>query len=360
MVGHSFGSSKRPLLVAGHGIRIAKSQEELFKVLEQGIPVVTTFNGFDLVPCDHPCFVGRIGTIGTPGGINALQSCDLLICVGTRNNIRQVSYKPETFAPQADKIIVDIDNEELYKSIGGMLINRSAKIFLEDFPKMQVEDGWLESLKQYDFKNPIELTTPYKFIHDLTASLPNDAVVVCGNGTACVAMFQAGIVKKWQRIFWNSGCSAMGYDLPAAIGAHFASGKTVYCVTGDGSIQMNIQELQTIRHYGLPIKIVVLNNSGYRSIEMTQSNYFNGDFIGCNPESGVSFPDFRKVADTYGLEYLHSGSDTIEGFLNLKGACIYEVEIGKEYEFSPKWTKGFATTQQSATQSSGKGYYRHE
>jgi len=341
------GHPTKPLLVAGHGIRLSGAQNELKKVLKMGIPVVTTFNGFDLVPNDHPCFVGRIGTIGTYGGNNALKKCDMLICVGTRNNIRQVSYDWKSFAPQARKIVVDIDGEELKKYLGCSLMNNDAKNFLKLMlaSKLNIKSGWLDSLKKYNEDHPVKLSTPYKFIHDLTKLLPKGSVAVCGNGTACVCMFQAGIVKNKQRIFWNSGCAAMGYDMPAAIGAHYGSGKDVVCITGDGSIQMNIQELQTIRHHNLPIKIFVLNNNGYRSIELTQSKYFDGDYIGCNARSGVSFPDLVKIAETYNLPYYLGDGDnmenTIQKMLGSRGAALCEVMIGNDYEFKPKWTRGY-------------------
>uniref|UniRef100_A0A6M3IU02 Putative thiamine pyrophosphate enzyme n=1 Tax=viral metagenome TaxID=1070528 RepID=A0A6M3IU02_9ZZZZ len=332
----------KPLLVAGHGIRIAKAQDELIKVLELGIPVVTTFNGFDLVPSDHPNFVGRIGTVGTYGGNYALKNCDTLICVGTRNNIRQISYNWASFAPQANKIVCDIDIAEIRKPT--IPVNNwhwgDAKSFLNNLLiwNFNINKDWLPSLKQYNNSHPIELTPPYKFIHELTTVLPNDAVVVCGNGTACVAMFQAGIVKKGQRIFWNSGTAAMGYDLPAAIGTCFANDKKeVYCITGDGSIQMNLQELQTIKHHQLPIKIFVLNNGGYRSLEMTQENYFKGDYIGCNKQSGISFPDFKKVADTFDLKY-YNGYKELEQMIYYPFSLLCEVHIGNSYIINPKFT----------------------
>lgn len=344
MVRFASGCSKRPLLVAGHGIRIAKAQEELNRVLDLGYPVVTTFNGFDLVPNDHPNFVGRIGTVGTYGGNYALSHCDWLICVGTRNSIRQISYNPQSFAPQAKKLIVDIDEAELHKpTVKGAFINKDAKYFLTRINQLDVdiEKSWLPSLRKYSAEHPIELSAPYKFIHDLTSLLPEGAIVVCGNGTACVAMFQAGIVKKGQRIFWNSGCAAMGYDLPAAIGAHFASGKEIICVTGDGSIQMNIQELQTIKHYNIPIKIFVLNNGGYHSIELTQTNYFKGDFIGCNKDSGVSFPDISEIANVYDMACFDWPYDDLKKILAYKRNCFCDVNIDNDYVFKPKWTRGY-------------------
>lgn len=336
----------KPLLIAGHGIRLANAQDELMKVLDLGIPVVTTFNGFDLVPSDHPCFVGRIGTVGTPGGNYALSHCDTLICLGTRNNIRQVSFNWKSFAPQAKKIICDIDMEELRKPT-----IKTDNIFWENVTQFlnseialytnNIDQDWLYTLKNYHNSHPIELTPPYRFIYDLTSQLPNDAVVVCGNGTACVAMFQAGIVKRGQRIFWNSGTASMGYALPASIGACIANNKQpVYCITGDGSLQMNIQELQTIKHYDLPIKLFVLNNQGYRSIELTQTNYFNKDFIGCNRQSGVSFPDFRKVAGLYSMKY-YDGYDKIDEIIAYPFSLLCEVKIGNDYVFNPKWSGGY-------------------
>jgi acetolactate synthase-1/2/3 large subunit len=333
----------KPLLIAGHGIRLAKAQDELMKVLELGIPVVTTFNGFDLVANDHPCFVGRIGTVGTYGGNYALSNCDTLICVGTRNNIRQVSYNWKSFAPQANKIICDIDEAEINKPTIIKPIEYhlgSVEHFLRDLliRDLEIDHDWLYTLRNYDKSHPIELTPPYKFIHDLTSVLPNDTVVVCGNGTACVAMFQAGIVKKGQRIFWNSGTAAMGYDLPAAIGACLANNKQpVYCITGDGSIMMNLQELQTIKHYGLPIKIFVLNNSGYRSLEMTQENYFKGDYIGCNKQSGVSFPEWKKVAETFDLKY-YNGYEELSQMIYYPYSLLCEISIGNSYIINPKFT----------------------
>ncbi len=331
----------KPLLVAGHGIRIAKAQDELMKVLELGIPVVTTFNGFDLVPSDHPNFVGRIGTVGTYGGNYALKNCDTLYCAGTRNNIRQVSYNWKSFAPQAKIIGCDIDLQETLKGFAnGLYFQADVKEYLK-YPfwkEVVVDKGWLPLLRDYNNSHPIELTPPYKFIHDFTSALPDDAVVVCGNGTACVAMFQAGIVKKGQRIFWNSGTAAMGYDLPAAIGACFANNKKeVYCITGDGSIMMNLQELQTIKHHQLPIKIFVLNNGGYRSLEMTQENYFKSDYIGCNEQSGISFPDFKKVADLYDLKY-YNGYKELEQMIYYPFSLLCEVHIGNSYVINPKFT----------------------
>lgn len=351
--------TKRPLIIAGHGIRIAKAQKNFLKLVDLlNIPVVTTFNGFDLISSDNDNFVGRIGTLGSRGGNFALQNADLVICLGTRNNIRQVGYNWETFAKNAKKIIVDIDKAELNKKTvkGDILVHSDANIFIEKLlnntPKgLKIDKAWLKWCIVRKKKYPIVLNEyktkkvsyihPYYFFEKLTEAIADNAIIVAGNGTACVALFQAGIVKQKQRIFWNSGCASMGYALPASIGAALAANRDVICIEGDGSIQMNLQELQTIKHNNLPIKIFVLNNSGYRSIEQTQTVFFKGHFIGCNRESGVSFPDFSKLADLYNLKYFRINSSekighVIKNIIKHKGPAMCEVVIGNKYIFSPK------------------------
>lgn len=351
--------SKRPLLIAGHGIRISKAEKEFAELVGLlDIPVVTTFNGFDLIASDTDNFIGRIGTLGSRAGNFALQNADLVICLGTRNNIRQASYNWQSFANRAKKVIVDIDEAELRKPTikGDILIHSDAKIFitklLEKLPKdFKVDESWLQwcqaRKKQYpvvldEYRKPSKQSVhPYYFMEELTKALNHNAIMVAGNGTACVSLFHAGIVKSGQRIFWNSGCASMGYDLPASIGAAFASGCDVICLAGDGSLQMNIQELQTVRHYNLPVKMFVLNNHGYHSIKMTQTTFFGGDFIGCGQDSGVSFPDNSKLADLYGLKYFKICSteqmkQVINDVLSYPGAVLCEVILSNDYVFAPR------------------------
>jgi acetolactate synthase-1/2/3 large subunit len=351
--------AERPVLIAGHGIRISKAKKEFLKLVDLlNIPVVTTFNGFDLVASKSGNFIGRIGSLGNRAGNFALQNADLVICLGTRNNIRQVSYNWASFAMHAKKIIIDIDDAELRKKTvkGDLLICSDAKVFITKLLKkipdgFKIDKAWREWCQIRKKRYPAVLdgyriqngqsVHPYHFIEELTTALDDNALVVAGNGTACVALFHAGIVKTGQRIFWNSGCAAMGYDLPASIGAAFAGNQEVVCITGDGSIQMNLQELQTIKHYNLPIKIFILNNQGYRSIELTQTEFFNCNFIGCNNESGISFPDNSKLADMYNFKYKKIDSTAkmgqiIESVLSCTGAVICEVILNKNYIFAPK------------------------
>ncbi len=352
-------AAERPVFLAGHGIRIAGAKDLFLDVVERlGIPVLSTFNGFDLIPTDHPLYIGRIGTIGGRAANFSLQNSDVFLSVGSRNNIRQISYFWQAFARAATKIVVDIDRTELNKPTlaPDIPIHADAGYFLEKLsraiadvamPDWKEWRNWCEQRKQrYPTVLPSQVNeahrvNPYHFVDQLCKSLGEKALMVAGNGSACVVLFQAGAVKNKQRIFWNSGCASMGYDLPAAIGACIASGaKNVVCLTGDGSIQMNIQELQTIVHHQFPVKIFVLNNNGYISMKQTQDAYFGGRHVACDPESGISFPDIRKVAEAYGLktkliESRQGLRETIEEVLSSKGPLLCEVMLS-DYAFSPK------------------------
>jgi acetolactate synthase-1/2/3 large subunit len=349
----------RPVIVAGHGIRIAGAAASLRRFAESsGIPVVTTFGGFDLLASDHPLYVGRIGTIGDRAGNFALQNADVALFIGTRNNIRQVSYFWQSFARAAEKIVVDIDAAELQKPTvrPDLAVHADAGDFLEALLRQPAAargpgwSGWREWCRVRRDRYPTVLPEyrqvhgavhPYLFVQALCEVLEEDAIVVAGNGTACVALFQAGIVKEGQRFFWNSGCAAMGYDLPAAIGACVASGRKVVCLAGDGSLQMNLQELQTVVHHRLPIKLFVLDNAGYVSIRQTQDIFFQGRHMGSSLETGLSFPDVGRLAAAYGLPSARIDSPdglhgVIRAVLEAEGPCLCHVVLPTDYKFSPK------------------------
>lgn len=354
-------NSKRPVIIAGHGIRLSGGQDVFRQLLQSlTIPVVTTFNGVDLISTDHPNYAGRIGTLGNRSGNFTLQNADLILCLGSRNNIRQISFNWLNFAHKAIKIIVDIDQAELLKPTvkPDIPILADVKIFCEllaaQLNSLTIPDfsTWMKWTKERLIKYPSVLSEyknskqihPYYFIKRLTELMASKAVLVAGNGTACVAVFQASTVKEGQRMFWNSGCAAMGYDLPASIGACIGIGRMdVICLAGDGSIQMNIQELQTLKQHNLPIKIFYLNNAGYISIRQTQDNFFMGRKVACDASSGVSFPDFIKLAEAYNLPSASlSTTDDIENklekILNLAGPVLCEVVLSQNYIFSPKVT----------------------
>jgi acetolactate synthase-1/2/3 large subunit len=352
-------SSKRPLIIAGHGIRLAKA-ESIFRdlITRLKIPIVTTMNGFDIIESSHPLFIGRIGTVGQRAGNFALQNADLILCLGTRNNIRQISYNWDTYASKAKKIIVDIDLAELNKSTVSVDLSIHANVL--DFIEMLLlkninsinRNDWIEwciyrkqkyspKHEQY-YKSKNNLINPYHFIINLTEFLSSKEVIVGGNGSAFLCPYQAGEVKLGQRYIWNSGNASMGYEIPAAIGACLANNKNnVICLAGDGSVMMNLQELQTIKHYNLPIKIFILNNDGYCSIQQTQRNFFHSRFVACTSDSGVTFPEFKKIAKAFDLPYLKlTSSQKINKFLKkvliTKGPVICEIFLEKGYTFIPK------------------------
>jgi acetolactate synthase-1/2/3 large subunit len=352
--------SKRPVLVAGHGITISGGKKEFRKLVDKlKIPVVTTFNGFDILSSNNPCYIGRVGTIGDRAGNFAVQNSDLYISIGSRNNIRQISYNWKAYAREAKKIIVDIDKSELLKPTisPDLPIQSDAKVFinllLEELKNESLKDfsewlNWCQKRKgKYIVinehpKKSEEGLNPYHFIDILTKNFTDNQISVAANGTACVALFQAGNVKKAQRIFWNSGCASMGHALPASIGACIANDKKeVICIEGDGSIQMNIQELATVSYYRLPIKIFLLNNDGYISIKQTQDNYFNGRRYGCDRNSGLGFPNYKILAEAYGIKYFSITKDDgleekIELVMKEKGPIICEVILDPNYQFMPK------------------------
>lgn len=351
-------NAKCPLIIAGHGIRLS-GQLDNFRALIEGtdIPVVTTFNGFDILESDNKNYVGRIGTIGQRSGNFALQNADVILCLGTRNNIRQASYNWENYAKNAFKIVVDIDDAELEKPtvVPDMKILADLKNFIpilkDNMPKLTTKD-WLRFCKElqnkYCFENTAEYQQEgnninvYNFVHILTESMTENDILTAANGSACVCLFQTGVVKKGQRIFWNSGNASMGYDLPAAIGASLeAQNRNVICLAGDGSIMMNIQELQTILYNNLPIKIFIINNSGYSSIRQTQRNFFNGNMTGSDEDSGISMPDFCKLASGFGLKSVlienpKQMQEQIKEVMTMQTPVVCEVVTQKEYSFTPK------------------------
>ncbi|MBQ3311393.1 thiamine pyrophosphate-binding protein [bacterium] len=353
-------NAKRPLIIAGHGIRLSNQVDRFRGLLNKlKIPVVTTFNGMDLIGYENPYYIGRIGTIGQRAGNFTLQNADLIICLGTRNNIRQVSYNWENFGKNAYKIVVDIDEAELEKPlvVPDLKINVDLKEFIEklediSLPAKTEWSEWLDFSKKlkdkYSYENHPEQEqgeseiNPYYFTYMLSKCLGQNDIFVMTNGSACVCPFQNAIVKEGQRFILNSGNASMGYGLPAAVGANYqANGRRVVCLEGDGSIMMNIQELQTVVHNNMPIKLFVINNSGYSSIRQTQRNFFDGRMTGSGADSGVSVPDFVKVGQAFGLktkriENPKNLESDIKDVLNTEGSVLCEVMTEKEYAFLPK------------------------
>ena len=353
-------NAKRPVILAGTGIRLGGARELFLKVIDRlQIPVVTAWNAHDVIWDAHPLYAGRPGTIGTRGGNFIVQNSDLFISLGCRMNIRQISYNYDDFAKDAYKIIVDIDAEELKKHTvhPDLAIHADVKDVLQSLldsgytSTSEIHRKWLAWCRKTDKRYPAVLpayyerkspVNPYVFMKELFERLDDEETVVTGNGSACVISFQAAVIKKGTRLFTNSGCATMGYGLPAALGVSFAKkGKRVVCLDGDGSIQMNLQELQTIVYNNANVKIFVLNNDGYHSMRQTQKNLFHGELAGVSKENGISFPDMEKIAYAYGIPYVRicdTQSIAKQALLTMEspGPAICEVILDKEQFFEPK------------------------
>ena len=352
-------AAKAPLLLVGTGVRLAGAVTKLEALIERlGIPVAVAWNANDAVPADCPYFIGMPGTVGTRSGNFALQSCDLLLSLGCRLNVRMVGYNRRDFAKNAYKIIVDIDENELKKPtiVVDMPVCADVSALLdallgEPYEQCERHVPWLAWCKHLLSEYPVALPeyqtggkralNPYTFLDFLFSRLTKHDRIVCSNGSACVMTLQAAKIKKGQRIFTNSGCAAMGYGLPAAIGAAMAEPHArLVCVEGDGSIMMNLQELATVAHHRLNVKILLLNNGGYHSIRQTQRNLFEGRFVGLDPESGVGFPDFARVAEAFGLDYFRIESEEelhrLDTVLSGTMPAVIEVVVDQNQEFAPK------------------------
>jgi acetolactate synthase I/II/III large subunit len=350
-------NAQRPVILAGSGVRISGTVDLFLDLAHRlGIPVTTGWT-HDIIASDDPVFCGRPGTIGTRGGNFTVQNADVLLILGSRLNIRQTGYAWKSFARAAYKIWVDVDHAELCKPTVKPDLPICADLrdfFREMLDHLDVWDTahhsqWLAWCKERNEKYPAVLPkhrefngriNPYHFMDALFKSLGAEDIVVTGNASACIVSFQAGMLKMGQRMFSNSGSASMGYDLPAAIGAAVAGGgKRVICLSGDGSLQMNMQELQTVIHHQLPLKIFVLNNNGYLSIRTSQKGFF-GDTVGESAESGVSFPDCVKLGKAYGFPTWRLDSadflSHLREVLDAPGPVVCEVILEPAQGFEPR------------------------
>ena len=352
--------AKAPLVLAGTGINLAGADGKLISFLEKyQIPVVTAWNANDTVAYDNPYYVGMPGTVGIRSGNFAVQNCDFLLSLGCRMNIRMIGYNHFDFAKRAFKAVVDIDPRELYKPTVQIELPIHCNVgdFLDamleqDYTPVSEHKRWTEWCKNLLYRFPAvqgtyhsldeKLINPYVFIDTLFDHLNNKDRIVCGNGSACVITFQAAKIKQGQRMFTNSGCAAMGYGLPAAVGVAVSdNNRRTICIDGDGSVMMNIQEIATVSHNNLNLKLFILNNNGYLSIRQTQRNLFDPPFIGIDNQSGLMFPDFQKLGEAFGVPYYriereseaHKEVDTV---LSEEGPCICEVVVDPSQNFEPK------------------------
>lgn len=350
--------AERPVVICGNGVRLSNSIPELKMLVEKmGIPVLTSISGIDLFDSSNNLFFGRPGILGERAANFIIQNSDLLIVLGTKMNLRVVGFNYDTFAREAKKIMVDIDQHELDKKtfIPNVKVNMDLKDFFTSIvplinDKLKISK-WIDYCNRVKNKYPLVLDkhrkqsnyiNSYYFAEYLSELLDNESVIVTGNGTAYTSLFQAFKIKEGQRMFANVGCASMGFDLPATIGACVANNKKeTICITGDGSIQMNLQELQTIIHYKLPIKILMFNNNGYLSIRNTQSKFFDKGFIGEGPESGVTIPNMIKLTEVYGYKtfQINNHKEMIEllpTVLKTEGPVFCELMLDPLEELEPK------------------------
>lgn len=359
-VAERLASADRPVLLVGTGVRLADALDPFDRAVARlGIPVTTAWT-HDLIATDDPHFCGRQGTIGTRAGNFTVQNADLLLVVGARLTVRQVGYNWQAFAPRAFKVVVDVDAAEFNRPFvhidlpieadAGQFLNVLIGAVDEAGHQAARHAAWLAWCRRLveayppvrvEQRTTVPPINPYHFVERLFEQLASDDVVVCGDATATIVPYQAARLKRGQRLISNSGSASMGYDLPAAIGAAVARpGRRVVCLAGDGSLQLNIQELQTVFHHQLPVKLFVLDNGGYVSIRTTQQNFF-GATIGSGPTDGISFPDHGAVAAAYGLPVIRlveptSIDETIAKVLMVDGPVVCHVFLDPDQGFEPR------------------------
>lgn len=354
--------AKRPVFHAGYGIRLSGGYEAFRSVaVKLNIPVVTYWNAVDLIEDDNPLYCGRAGNMGDRPGNWAIQNADLILAVGTRISIRQVGYNWKTWAREAEVIMVDVDQNEMKKPTlhVEMPVWADAKDFLMQLDRKAVapvsnDQEWLSVCQKWKRDYPAvlprqweengETANVYAFVRYLSSRLPENSLTAVSNGACCVVGNQAYVIQKGSRMANNSAIASMGYGLPASIGTCIGGGrKNTICLEGDGSIMMNLQELQTIITNKLPIKIFLINNNGYHSIRITQSNLFGQHTkVGIGPESGdLSFPEFRKIAEAFGYQYFcaHSNAEmkeVVDKVLQMDGPVFTEIFTDTRQVWEPK------------------------
>ncbi len=353
-------SSRRPVLICGNAIHLARAERTLEEFLDRfRIPVLLTHNGMDLLPEDHPCYMGRFGPGGQRRANFCLQNSDLLLSLGTSLSVASIGFNFAGFAPRAKKAAVNIDPAELTKPTVrlDLAIAAEVKAFMEAMlahssgvyrPPQRWLDACVEWKQRYPLVNPDQFNdrehvNSYVFMDTLSDLLSPTDIILTGNALDSASAYQALMVKRGQRSYTNANYGAMGWDLPAAVGAAVAApDRRVVLVTGDGSFQFNVQELLTIGHNRLNIKIFVLNNRGYESIRATHASFF-GRITAADPDTGVANPDYRLLAAAHGLEYARAATNgDIAGIagrvLDSDGPVLCELNISHDQPRSPKAT----------------------
>ena len=355
--------SKKPMIVIGGGIKASNTTKQLKNFLYQtGIPVVSgPHSAVDIINNDYPYYAGRFGLLGQKTSNYLIQESDLVISLGSRLNPKMIGYDSLKFAPLAKKFIIDIDNNELNKlnlSNINYKWNVDLKIFfnlvtniktpnIKDWQQHIISTRQNETLVLPKHRNIKKYVSTYVFAEELQKSLKKDSIIVTSDGTAHVVPLKTIQLKADQQLFSNEGTAPMGYGLPASIGAYYGSKKPIICIEGDGSLMMNLQELETIKYHNLPIKIFIINNGGYLSIKLTQNSFFNGHLVASNQDSGVSIPSYEKISKAFGYKYYNIKSNktihqTLKRVFTNDECCIIEVFTDPNELHEPKVkAKGF-------------------
>lgn len=352
-------NAKRPLILAGHGVRIAGGEGVFQRIVEQlGIPCVFTWNASDLLPWQHPLYVGRPGVVAARAPNFAVQNCDCLISVGCRLDNIITAYNPKGFARAATKVVVDVDANELarHELPIDLPVHADAKLFLEAWASQNLRGGdwqawrercgsWKERYtplegRAFEASGPI---SHYQFAEALSEAIPEDRLAITGSSGLAIEVFYTVFRNKsGQRMFLTSGLGSMGYGLPAAIGACIGAERCpTVCIESDGSLMLNLQELATLKSLNLPIVLLIMNNNGYASIRNTQRNYFAGRYLGSGPDSGLFIPDFVALAESMGLpaRRISTPQALLSGLaeaLEQRGPAICEIRLQGDETLLPK------------------------
>jgi acetolactate synthase-1/2/3 large subunit len=350
-----FNNSKKPLIIVGNGVRLSGGIDELKEFLNKtNVPVITAVNGNDIINEDYINYAGRFGTHAQICANNLLDECDFLLTIGSRLYIRQTGYNFKSFAQNAYKIYTDIDSNELNKPslFPDYKVTTDAKILLNKLNQQSlnltstdwqtyVQNKFLNNITVLDkHRNKINTVSNYHFIEKLNNHLTEKDHIITSDGSANVVTMQVLKLKGDQRLITNTGCAPMGYGLPAAIGAS-SNNTRVICLEGDGSLHLNIHELQTMKHNNLPIKLIILNNNGYLSIKLTQKFLFKGKYVASEESSGVTFPNFKKLVKAYDLPYFsiknHDEIDSVlEKFLKNNKPSVLEIFTDENESHEPR------------------------
>lgn len=354
---NKWNQSKRPLIIAGNGIRLSNAVQEFRSFVNKlDIPVITAVNGNDVINNDYNYYYGRFGTHAQISANKILQEADFILTLGSRLYVRQTGYNFKNFGKNAYHVHVDIDEAELNKhtirDVTHKKVCADVKEFINKIETKKINKtnkDWIlicdDILKNSPtvlqrHRDKKEYASSYVLLEKINNIIPNDYDIVTSDGSANVVTMQVIKLKGNQRLFTNTGAAPMGYGLPAAIGAA-STGKNILCMEGDGSIHLNIQELQTVKHFNLPLKIILINNNGYLSIKITQKTFFDGRFIGTDKDSGLSFPNYNKIIDAYGIPYFSARNNNeidigLKNMFDTDGPVVLEVFTDPEEYHEPK------------------------